>query len=379
MVTAGTGRGRRRAVHGRFRDPAGFGTAGDAEPCGLIRAARFVSLAGDHVGMRSELPDQLRELAQAQDGVLTSRQACDGGMTRSMIRRRLEQGRWQRLQTGVYAVFSGPPGRPAILWGAVLRAGPGAMLSYDTAAEVARLADRPSAVIHVTVPGDRYVGRVRGLVVHRSGRAGQAMHPVLSPPRTRIEETVLDLAGMASTLDDACGWITRAVGRRLTTQARLRAAMELRNRLRWRAQLTEALTTEWAGVHSSLEYRYLRNVERPHGLPRGARQAPSRREGGVIYRDVLHEQYAVAVELDGRAAHPGDQRWPDIQRDNAAVADGILTLRYGWFDVSERPCEVAAQVARVLRRRGYTGARGCCPACPVARTSPALSAWAEAG
>ena len=50
----------------------------------------------------------------------------------------------------------------------------------------------------------------------------------------------------------------------------------------------------------------------------------ARRAGGVIYRDVLYEQYAVAVELDGRAAYSGDQRWLDIQRDNAAAADGIV-------------------------------------------------------
>jgi hypothetical protein len=119
-------------------------------------------------------------------------------------------------------------------------------------------------------------------------------------------------------------------------------------------------------VHSSLEYRYLRNVERPHRLPPGKRQARARLgRGGTIYRDVLYEQYALAVELDGRAAHPGDQRWPDIQRDNAAAADGILTLRYSWFDVTERPCQVAAQVAQVLRLRGYTLAQGCSPACPV--------------
>ena len=100
--------------------------------------------------MRSELPDQLRELAQAQAGVLTSSQAYEGGMTTVMIRRRLEQGRWQRLQTGVYAVFSGPPGRSTILWGAVLRAGPGAMLSHYTAAEVSGLSDRPSPLIHIS-------------------------------------------------------------------------------------------------------------------------------------------------------------------------------------------------------------------------------------
>jgi predicted transcriptional regulator of viral defense system len=315
--------------------------------------------------MRSELPRELQELARAQDGALTSGQARDTGLSRAVIRTRLDQGRWQRLQTGVYAVFSGPPARRTILWGAVLRAGPGAVLSHETAAELAGLTDRPSTPIHVMVPSGRYVERIPGLVVRRSSRIAQARHPVQSPPRTRVEETVLDLAGAAATLDDACGWMTRAVGRRLTTQALLQEAMAQRARLRWRRQLTQALTAEWGGVHSSLEYRYLRNVERPHLLPRGARQARARLGGGIIYRDVLYEQYALAVELDGRAAHPGDQRWPDIQRDNAAAASGILTLRYGWFDVSERPCQVAAQVAQVLRLRGYPLAHGCSPSCPV--------------
>jgi hypothetical protein len=321
--------------------------------------------------MATELSGDLRELAQAQGGILTRSQALDGGLTRHMIRFRLERGRWQRLQSGVYAVFSGPPGRRAVLWAAVLRAGPGAMLSYQSAAELAGLADRPSPLIHVTVPSNRCVERIPGIVVHRSSRAERARHPVLTPPRTRLEETVLDLAEAAATLDDACGWITRALGRRLTTQAQLADAMGLRAKLRWRRQLTQVLTAGWEGVHSSLEYRYLRNVERPHGLPHGIRQARDRQGQSTIYRDVLYKQYAVAVELDGRVAHPGDQRWPDIQRDNAAAADGILTLRYGWFDVTEHPCQVAAQIARVLRQRGFTRAWGCCPACPVTAVNAA--------
>jgi predicted transcriptional regulator of viral defense system len=326
------------------------------------------------VTMATGLPEELRELAHTQSGALTRGQALAGGLTPTMIRLRLEQGRWQRLQTGVYAVYSGPPTRLTVLWGAVLRAGPGAVLSHYTAAELFRLTDRPSALVHIAVPGDRCVERIPGIVVRRSARASVAAHPALTPPRTRLEETVLDLAGAAATLDDACGWITRALGRRLTTQAQLQEAMARRARLRWRRQLAQALTAEWSGVHSSLEYRYLRNVERPHRLPRGTRQARARQGRGTIYRDVLYEQYALAVELDGRAAHPGDQRWPDIQRDNAAAADGILTLRYSWFDVTERPCQVAAQVAQVLRLRGYTLARGCSPACPVTAVNR-ISGW----
>jgi hypothetical protein len=327
--------------------------------------ADFVGGADDSGSVASDLPQELLELAHFQDGVLTTSQAIGGGLTNAILEHRVRRGSWQRLHTGVYAVFSGEPGRRAVLWAAVLRGGPGAMLSYHTAAELAELIDRPAPVIHLTVPADRRVDKFRGVIVHRSDRIDQARHPVMTPPRTRIEETVLDLAGSATTLDDAYGWVTRAIGRRLTTQERLRDAMALRTRMRWRNALAPALTADADGVHSVLEYRYVRGVERPHALPRGIRQARVRRSGRTQYRDVLYEEYDLAVELDGQAAHPGDTRWLDIRRDNAAAVDGVLTLRYGWLDVSQHPCLVAAQIVQVLRRNGYVGGRGCSPTCPV--------------
>ena len=41
------------------------------------------------------------------------------------------------------------------------------------------------------------------------------------PPRTRVEETVLDLTQTAKTFDDVCGWVTRAIARELTDETRL--------------------------------------------------------------------------------------------------------------------------------------------------------------
>ena len=178
---------------------------------------------------------------------------------------------------------------------------------------------------------------------------------------------MLDLTDTEMAFEAAYGWVTRAVGRRLITQSRLQQAVAQRGRLRWRHELGEALGAASDGVHSGLEHRYLRDVEQPHALPRATRQARARRGGRSEYRDVLYAQHGVAIELDGRAAHPGDLRWNDIHRDNAAAA-GIITLRYGWLEVSQQPGQVAAQVAGVLAHRGYTETSPCGAGCPVPGT-----------
>src|SRR5579875_2870142 len=88
----------------------------------------------------TEIPESLRELARLQCGVLSRQQIFSGGVTRATLVWQLKRARWQQLQRGVYALFSGEPGREAELWAAVLRAGPGAVLSHHTAAELYRLA-----------------------------------------------------------------------------------------------------------------------------------------------------------------------------------------------------------------------------------------------
>ncbi len=317
--------------------------------------------------MAADLTPKLSELATLQLGVLSRAQVLASGLTDEVITARISRGSWQRLFPGVYAVFSGEVSREAALWAAVLYAGRGAMLSHQTAAELWKLTDEPSSLIHVTIPADRRVTKQPGLVLHLSARAKLAVHPSRNPPRSQVEETVIDLCGIADDLDTAVGWLTRAIGRRLTTRDKLRVALEARSRLRWRAPLAELLSPDSAGIHSVLEYRYVRDVERPHRFPAATRQAQSRLGGRNQYRDTLYEAYKTAVELDGRVAHPGDTRWDDIHRDNAAASTGLTTLRYGWLEVTVTPCQVAAEIAAVLTARGYASARPCSADCPVGR------------
>jgi very-short-patch-repair endonuclease len=46
-------------------------------------------------------------------------------------------------------------------------------------------------------------------------------------------------------------------------------------------------------------------------------------EGKTVYRDAYYEKYKLATELDGKLAHPDQERWRDNRRDNQAGAHGI--------------------------------------------------------
>jgi hypothetical protein len=240
--------------------------------------------------MGYDIPAAAAQIAHWQSGTVSRQQLLDAGLSAQLIKRRLERGRWQQIHWGVYAVFTGPPPRKAWLWAAVLRAGPGAVLSHLTAAELHGLLDTPAEAIFVTVPSTRRISAPE-LVVRMSSRIAEATQPGRQPPRTSVEETVLDLAELAWTFDDACGWLTQACGRRMTTAAKLEQARHLRKKMRWRHELEDVLAAAADGTHSVLEYRYLRDVERAHGLPRSRRQVRVVIDGRTVYRDAYYEKY----------------------------------------------------------------------------------------
>ncbi len=289
------------------------------------------------------------------------------------MRNWVRSGRWQRLHRGVYATFSGEPTRETVLWAALLRVGPDAVLSHLTAAERHGLIDEPSSLITITVPAARHPGRanIPGVTVHRSDAILHSRHPAMLPPCTRVEDTVLDLIAAAATFDDAYAWICRAIGRRRTTAARIRLAMDARKKMRWRREIEVALGDAEGGALSVLEYRYVHRVELPHGLPVARRQARIRHGTGNRYLDNLYEEYGVCAELDGTPAHPADEQWRDKRRDNANAVNGIVTLRFGFLDLGDRRCETGHAVATLLRLRGWAGSpRACHPDCLCGRAVP---------
>ncbi len=301
----------------------------------------------------------LQDLLDHQAGVVARRQLVANGLSDNDIRRAVRRRQLTLVHRGVYVNHTGPLTWVSRAWAAVLfhqrsaLCGPSALnLSGDP--------------IHVAIGPARHAARLPGVVLHRMSDLEGRVLWNRSPPRLRIEEAVLDVAGAARSTSEAVAVVSEACGRRATTPERLLAALDRRRRTPRGGELRRILSDAALGTRSVLERDYLVRVERPHGLPRGRRQARDVAADGVIYRDVLYDEFGLAVELDGRAWHFGAlARDRDMSRDLLSAGDGVVTLRLGWRHVWDEACLTASRLAQALRTRGWAGAaqrcgRSCC-------------------
>lgn len=308
---------------------------------------------------RQEPGRELLLLAAQQEGVLTTAQVRAGGLSTQALYRLEQTGRWLRLERSVHLTAPGPPDWRSLAWAGVLLGGENARLGGLAAAHLHGLVETGPAQILVLVPA---YAVTRDRTPWRFRREGDGVRgrSVGAPPRTAVEDTVLDLCGTGSAAQ-AVGWVTGAVGARRTTAEHLRRTLDGRRRVRHRQVLDDLLADVALGVESPLELRYLRDVERAHDLPHGERQ---NRSALPFRRDVLYREAGLVVELDGRLGHEGAGLFRDMSRDNRTALTGETTLRYGSVDVLGRPCAVARQVATALRLRGWDGWLTPCRACP---------------
>lgn len=300
---------------------------------------------------KQPFPPSLLLLAQQQHGVLTTQQMAS--VPRAVVRRHAQT--WLQLGRGIYCLTE--PTWFSAAWAGILRAGPASSVGSLAAAHLSGLHDEEPHEICVWLPETvskpgMGVGPWR-IRFRRGTRVG-----VGSPPRTRIEETLLDSAWDLDE-DSTVALFTRALAQRTTTAPRILAAAEERIRARHRTTVRALCDATANGVESVLEWRYLERVERQHGLPAAERQV----QAGRHRLDALYREFNVVIELDGRAFHDAGR---DMRRDNTnAVQYGITTLRYGWHAITSSSCDVARQVAQALGQRGWTGSLRRCVQCPL--------------
>jgi very-short-patch-repair endonuclease len=292
-----------------------------------------------------KLADKAWALAAEQHGVVTRRQLLDLGLSAQSIQHRLTRGRLHRVYRGVYAV-----GRPALdregRWmAAVLACGPGAVLSYGSAAALWGIGQKPPGV-EVTIPvaSPRRCGDVR---IHRRPNllpthvTVRRAIPVTKPVRTAIDlatrlsparlERMVNEAdrlglfspeGLCAALDDYPG--VRGVGP-------LRTILGART-----FQLTD----------SELERRFLRIVEKAR-LP-----FPLTQQHVAGFRvDFFWPDLGLVVETDGLTYHRTPSRQArDRVRDQAHLAAGLTPLRFTHAQVRYESTYVSETLASVVSR-----------------------------
>lgn len=303
--------------------------------------------------------------------------------TRDRVRWLVDSGRWQRVGHGIFVTHNGPLDwgtRAAIAVLAVTRpasravAGRGATggLGEWAAAYVDGLTDRPPATLTVVVPHRRVVAAPNDARLVRS--RVQRIDQDVWPPRTSVESTILSLAASQS-IDTSLALIGRGLQLRLTTMAALAAELAQWGRHPHRGMLAALLGSDADGAESALELRWVRDVERAHGIPPARRQVRQVLAGIGRRFDLDYADGAIRIELDGFLYHDRSRALSDRQKGNASALAGRVQLRYGWVEVTDDPCAVAAELVHAARTRGVTWASRSCrrPSCRVGSATLGMS------
>jgi hypothetical protein len=281
--------------------------------------------------------ESLADLLARQSGVVSRQQLATSGYRPHDIKRLLRRRLLARVHTGVFVEHTGPLTGQQRAWAAVLALWPAALCGESAVRDGSLPAGDP-APIHVAIDLERRPTGPPGVRVHRLAHFQGRVQWNRCPPRLRLEDAVLDVAGRAGTDFAAFAVLAEACRTRRTTPQRLARELAGRARIPRRAWLAAVLADLATGTASVLEQRYATAVERAHGLPTARRQVRGDSSAGVVYRDAEYVGELI-VELDGRLVHNTvAQRDADFERDLDAALDGRTTIRLSWGQVVGRPC-----------------------------------------
>jgi Protein of unknown function (DUF559) len=275
--------------------------------------------------------EAFRRLVARQYGRISWAQLEQLDVRRSTIHRWERKGHLVRVLPRVYAVGHIAPSRAADLWAAVLYAGPGAMLSHGTAAQLRGLIDHAPRVIEVSTP--RKIKSTGGVKVY--GRRNHDRYFEKDLPVTSIPQTLVDLAATSNL----------KIVRRALAQLDYRRQLDLQDLEALEAicsngrpgsnLLRKALKIhqpELAHTNGPFEANFLEWCER-WKVP-----VPSfnTRLHGVLV-DAHWPGSKLVVELDGGGNHSSRaQLHRDKQNDLTLRRHGITVYRYDWHQLREQ-------------------------------------------
>ena len=238
------------------------------------------------------IPDDLKRIAAAQDGLITRRQALDAGLSRHQVDWLIGRGsRWRVVLRGVYSVASGRLTRRQELRAALLHAGDGAALTGATVLELCGLKYAPKdRRVYVLVPINRRVRQHPAVVVERS-RNMPAVAVRDGLPTAPVERASVD-AARHSSRREAHALLAEVVQRRLTTLDRLAHEAEGSHQPGM-AAVRAAVAALGAGAASAPELDLVSICERSSLLPPPSLNHPLTVDGIRVVADACWPEYSL--------------------------------------------------------------------------------------
>jgi very-short-patch-repair endonuclease len=301
--------------------------------------------------MATELADRkILTLARKQRGIVCRPQLTAAGIHAWQIDNRVKQDRLIPILPGVYGVGHDCIDRETRLMAAILFAGPGSVLSHETAAAHWGLLEWHGG-IHVVRDFNRVLpGRSRDswLIVHRTRflpPSETAMHNHL--PVTSVERTLLNIAATQPRRKvESC--LTAAERLRLLDKRKMDKVLE--RGPGWKGiNMLRALMAEWSDEvtrsRSDLEERFF-FLCRGGGLD--TPRVNTMIEGFEV--DIFWPQHRLIVELDSRTHHLTRKAFEeDRKRDAVLQAAGYRVVRITHRMLEQDPQSAVDSVLGFIR------------------------------
>lgn len=141
--------------------------------------------------------DHLFEIASAQEGYFTTRQAAEAGYSSQLLLKHLRAGRVARTQRGIYRLVHYPVGEHEDLVTAWLWSERAGVISHQTALALHGLSDALPAQLHLTLPAVWRKRRFRvpaGVVLHHADVSSEDRTWFGAVPTTSAQRSLNDCA-----------------------------------------------------------------------------------------------------------------------------------------------------------------------------------------
>ncbi len=271
---------------------------------------------------------------------------------RSRVRWAVASGRWQQPHPRAVVTHNGPLSQLDLLWLALVVAPAGSVLSGPTALRLHGFRGVfDDELTHVTIPHNARSFRLSEVVVHRTITL-PAVRVVGSPPRTTVEQSVVDAASWMPNPRLCRAVVLAGLQQRLTTASRVRETLASRGPMPRGALIRESLADAEGGIESLPERDFARVLRRAR-LPAPSLQVAERVAGRKYRLDAVFEPWGIRVEIDG--AHHRDlvQSDADLRRQNELAIGGRPLMRFSSYQVRHEPDTVVGAIRRALLAAGW--------------------------